>query len=42
MLATRQNPTIGAPSARWHERLLKLERRTGATAPALLRMVNGW
>jgi hypothetical protein len=26
----------------WHERLLKLERQTEATAPALLRMLNGY
>ena len=30
----------GKPT-RWHERLLKMERQTGAIAPALLRMVNG-
>jgi hypothetical protein len=26
----------------WHERLLKLERRTEAATPALLRMLNGY
>ena len=31
----------GKPT-RWHERLLKLERQTEATAPALLRMLNGY
>ena len=31
----------GKPT-RWHERLLKLERQTEATAPALLRMLQGY
>ena len=31
----------GKPT-RWHERLLKMERQTDATAPALLRMLNGY
>ena len=31
----------GKPT-RWHERLLKLERQTEATAPALLRMLSGY
>lgn len=31
---------LGKPT-KWHERLLKLERQTAATAPALLRMLNG-
>ncbi|SFQ78682.1 hypothetical protein [Hymenobacter arizonensis] len=31
----------GQPT-KWHERLLKLERQTEATAPVLLRMLNGY
>ena len=31
----------GKPT-RWHEWLLKLERQTAATAPALLRMLDGY
>ena len=32
---------MGKPT-RWHERLLKLRLQTEATAPALLRMLQGY